>query len=47
MRVGMLFDRVAAEEKLLIKEFENSQAELELIDIRKVCLLYTSDAADE
>ena len=38
MRVGMLFDRVAAEEKLLIKEFENSQAELELIDIRKVKL---------
>jgi len=38
MRVGMLFDRVAAEEKLLMQEFKNTDVELELIDIRKVKL---------
>lgn len=38
MRIGMLFDRVAAEEKLLIEEFEKKNVELELIDVRKVQL---------
>ena len=38
MRIGMLFDRVAVEEKLLIEEFKNKNVELELIDIRKVQL---------
>ena len=38
MRIGMLFDRVAAEEKLLIAEFKNKNIDLELIDIRKVQL---------
>ncbi|MEM9413656.1 MAG: lysine biosynthesis protein LysX [Planctomycetota bacterium] len=38
MRIGMLFDRVAAEEKLLIKEFENKKIPVDLIDIRKLQL---------
>ncbi len=38
MRVGMLFDRVGVEEKLLISEFREQGAELELIDIRQLVL---------
>ena len=38
MQIGMLFDRVAAEEKLLIESFKVKGVELELIDIRKVQL---------
>jgi [lysine-biosynthesis-protein LysW]--L-2-aminoadipate ligase len=38
MRIGMLFDRVAAEEKLLLAEFENKQTNLEMIDVRTMQL---------
>lgn len=38
MKIGMLVDRVAAEEKLLIKEIESRDVELELIDVRKMIL---------
>ena len=38
MKIGMLIDRVAAEEKLLIKEFESRKIDLELIDVRKMIL---------
>lgn len=38
MKIGMLVDRVAAEEKLLIKEIESRDVELELIDVRKMKL---------
>ncbi len=35
MPVGMLFDRVGAEEKLLIKAFKDRDTDLELIDVRQ------------
>ena len=38
MKIGILVDRVAAEEKLLLKEFENRGVDLELIDVRKILL---------
>lgn len=38
MQIGMLFDRVAAEEKLLIEAFKKKNVEVEMIDIRKVQL---------
>ncbi len=38
MPVGMLFDRVGVEEKLLIGEFEKKGVDLELIDIRRMQL---------
>ena len=36
MKIGMLVDRVAAEEKLLLKEFEVRNVDLEMIDVRKM-----------
>jgi len=44
MKIGMLVDRVAAEEKLLIQEFEARDVDLELIDVRKI-LLRLDDAS--
>ena len=38
MKIGMLVDRVAAEEKLLIKEIESRDVTLDLIDVRKMTL---------
>lgn len=38
MRVGMLYSRVRAEEKLLINELKSRDIELDLIDVRKIQL---------
>ena len=38
MKIGMLVDRVAAEEKLLLKEFQTRDVDLEMIDVRKMLL---------
>ncbi len=38
MKVGMLYSRVRAEEKLLIKELQSRDIELDLIDVRKIQL---------
>ena len=38
MKIGILVDRVAAEEKLLLKEFENRNVDLEMVDVRKMIL---------
>ncbi|MGB1249222.1 MAG: lysine biosynthesis protein LysX [Candidatus Promineifilaceae bacterium] len=49
MKVGMLYSRVRAEEKLLIRELESrSNVELEMIDVRKIQLrLDQRDAWDK
>ncbi|WP_372367949.1 lysine biosynthesis protein LysX [Candidatus Uabimicrobium sp. HlEnr_7] len=38
MRVGFLYARIRVEEKLLLKELENSGVEYDLIDVRKIKL---------
>ena len=38
MKIGILVDRVAAEEKLLLKEFETRNVDLQMIDVRKLQL---------
>ena len=38
MKIGMLVDRVAAEEKLLLEEFEIQKTDLEMIDVRKMSM---------
>ena len=45
MKVGMLYSRIRAEEKLLVQELESRDIELEMIDVRKV-QLRLNDRAD-